>query len=105
MSSDHNYCSILENKLNGALNFAKKKEKGFYKITSNSHAYDLLFMFKLPWLLHANDQKFPLWVRQKGQSYQLYANFGQGKDAHSQLIISGDNLRLMLGIGTMLVDE
>jgi hypothetical protein len=54
MSPDHNYCSTLENKLNGALSFAKKKEKGFYKITTNSHAYDLLFVFKLPWVLHVN---------------------------------------------------
>jgi hypothetical protein len=108
MSPDHNYCSVLEARLNAALSFAKKKEKGFYKITSNSHAYDLLFMFKLPWVLHVNDGQYPLWVRQKGQSYQFYANFGfmkGGSDQHSSLLINNNNLKIVLGIGTMLVDE
>jgi hypothetical protein len=74
MSPDHNYCSSLEQKLNGVLNFAKKKEKGYYKIINSSHAFDLFFMYKLPWLLHVNERKFPLWIRQKGQSYQFYTN-------------------------------
>ena len=75
MSPDHNYCSALEQKLNGVLNFAKKKEKVYYKITNSSHVYDLFFMYKLPWLIHVNERKFPLWIRQKGQSYQFYTNF------------------------------
>lgn len=66
----------------------------------------MLFIYKLPWILHVNDQKFPLWIRQRGQSYQFYVNFGaEGEQgARPHLVIDNDNLKIMLGIGTMLVD-
>ena len=75
-SPQHNYCVNIDSKLNKSLNFAKKKDKSFYKITgnSNTNVYDLLFLYKLPWILYINEQKYPLWVRQVDQRYQLYAD-------------------------------
>lgn len=62
-------------------------------------------MYKLPWIIHVNDRKFPLWIRQKGQSYQFYANFREGSEDDHGLIINNDSIKIKLGIGTMMVDE
>lgn len=64
-------------------------------------------MYKLPWVVHINEHKFPLWVRQKGNFYQFYYNFGafgDEKDTENALVIGSDSLKVLLGIGTMLVD-
>ena len=98
----------LESKLNKSLNFAKKKDQNFYRIhpNSNGNIYDLLFLYKLPLILYVNDQQYPLWVRQIDQKYQLFIDFNATNLNPKKKFFNraSDTLKIMLGIGTMLVD-